>query len=95
MLPETFCGDPSQDDLLRKWFRFPSAPNINLAKGLLDLCERSHKAGQACLEVCAALSDYLSKERGHSLNIIGLIQQVSSQLTTVTFLRKSAVYEGG
>ncbi len=72
----TFAGDPQFDDELRKNFRYQSSPNINLAKGLFDLCKNSAKAGQACLSLCDGLSRRLSDDESSNLIIVAILQQL-------------------
>jgi len=49
-------GDISYDSKLRAEHRYTSAPNINLAKSLLDLCQDARQAAWFCIGLCDELT---------------------------------------
>eukprot|EP01088_Endostelium_zonatum_P017284 TRINITY_DN5017_c0_g1_i1.p1 TRINITY_DN5017_c0_g1~~TRINITY_DN5017_c0_g1_i1.p1 ORF type:complete len:2070 (+),score=517.04 TRINITY_DN5017_c0_g1_i1:625-6210(+) len=67
-------GDEITDTELRNSHYYPSAPNINLGKSLLDLLGNPRLAGKTALDLCDILSAHLrpfgSDENLHSVNLI-------------------------
>lgn len=70
-------SDATADAALRREHFFASAPSVNLATALLDLCAHRRAAARACLDVCHQLSAWLSAALvAQHLLVLNLIKQL-------------------
>lgn len=70
----TFSSDNEEHNAaIRKYFTFPQAPSILLAKSILDICKDYKLAGDSILSLCDEISKSQHLSRTNRISLVGQI----------------------